>query len=425
MYKLIKDLTNLNRVFCSSDYDKTIKYLKKILKFKIKTFSNKSQINGWVIPPKWDIKEAKIFKQDKLLYDASKNPLSLIALSKEFSGHIDLKTLKKHLHYDYRFKYAIPFHFRQMYKSWNRDWGFCVTKKLYDSLSPGKYNVVIKTQESKGILKVLEYNISGKYPYTFAFVAHLDHPGMSNDNLSGCAVGIELFKYLSKQKLKFSYSLILTQEIIGSEYYLNSINYKNKKNVLEALYLDTLGSKTKLSIQSSINKNTNIEFALEKILKKININYNKASYRSLTRNDESSWTSHKIPMSTLTRFPYPQYHSSKDNISIISKKSLLICSKVLKKTINFIEKTEFIEKKFQGIICLSNPKYNLYIDDGQPAFGKKVSIKSQKIRKIIELIPLLEKPTSIDYISKTIGLNKKTILLYLKKWKEKKLIAIL
>ena len=157
----------------------------------------------------------------------------------------------------------------------------------------------------------------------------------------------------------------------------------------------------------------------------MNINFNKASYRSLARNDENSWSAHKIPMSTLTRFPYPQYHSSKDNISIISKKSLLVCYSALKQTINFIEKTKFIEKRFQGIVCLSNPKYNLYTNDGEPAFGKKISLKSKKIRKIIDLIPLLEKPTSIDYISSIIDLDKKTILQYLKKWKEKKLIAIL
>ena len=97
MYKIIKDLTNLNRVFCSSDYDKSINYLKKILDFKIKKFSNKCQINGWTIPPKWDVKEAKIFKNNKLIYDGTKNPLSVISLSKRFIGTVDLKTLKKHL----------------------------------------------------------------------------------------------------------------------------------------------------------------------------------------------------------------------------------------------------------------------------------------------------------------------------------------
>ena len=425
MYKIIKDLTNLNRVFCSSDYDKTISYLKNILNFKIKKFSNKYQINGWTIPPKWDVKEAKIFRDNKLIYDGTKHPLSVISLSKNFIGTVDLKTIKKHLFYDHRFKNAIPFHFRQMYNSWKRDWGFCVTKEFYDSLLPGNYKVLIKTNESKGILKVLEYNLRGRFPETFVFVAHLDHPGMSNDNLSGCAVGIELFKKLSKKNnLKFSYSLILLQEIIGSEYYLNSLDRKKRQKIIEGIYLDTLGSNTKLSFLSSRKNDTIIDFSIQRILKSLKIKYNKNSYNNIQNNDENSWQAYKIPMSTLTRYPYPQYHTNKDNISIISKKSLSISLKILNETINNIEKTKIIKKRFSGTVCLSNPKYNLYIDPGQPAFGNKASLKFQKFREIMELIPRLDKPVSIDYISKVVGLNNKLVLSYLSKWKEKNLIDV-
>ena len=426
MYKIIKDLTNLNRVFCSSDYDKSINYLKKILEFKIKKFSNKCQINGWTIPPKWDVKEAKIFKNNKLIYDGTKNPLSVISLSKRFIGTVDLKTLKKHLFYDHRYNNAIPFHFRQMYKSWERNWGFCVTKKFYDSLKPGNYQIVIKTDESKGILKVLEYNLRGKYPDTFVFVAHLDHPGMSNDNLSGCAIGVELFKKLSiKNNLKFSYSLILLPEIIGSEYYLHYLSSNKRKKILEGIYLDTLGSNTKLSFLPSKQNNTIFDFSIKRSLSLNKIKYKNQSYKNIQGNDENYWEAYRIPMSTLTRSPYPQYHTNKDNILIISKKSLSISLKVLIETINITEKTEIIKKRFSGTICLSNPKYNLYIDPGQPAFDRQTSIKFKKFREIMELIPRLEKPVSIEYISEIVGLNRKVILSYLYKWKEKKLIDIL
>ena len=37
----------------------------------------------------------------------------------------------------------------------------------------------------------------------------------------------------------------------------------------------------------------------------------------------------------------------------------------------------------------------------------------------MELIPRLEKPVSIEYISEIVGLNRKVILSYLYKWKEK------
>ena len=63
----------------------------------------------------------------------------------------------------------------------------------------------------------------------------------------------------------------------------------------------------------------------------------------------------------------------------------------------------------------------MYVDPGQPAFSGK---KSVKLRQLMQLIPLMDKPTSIDYISKVVGLNKKKILSYLSKWKEKNLIDI-
>ena len=43
----------------------------------------------------------------------------------------------------------------------------------------------------------------------------------------------------------------------------------------------------------------------------------------------------------------------------------------------------------------------------------------------MELIPRLDKPVSIEYISLIVGLNKKIILSYLSKWEERNLINVL
>ena len=424
MYKIVQDLTNLNRVFCSTDYDKSIKLLSKILNFKIYKFSNKKSFNGWIIPPKWDLIDAKIYKNKKIIYDGMKNPLSVIALSKPVNKYLNLKNLKKHLHFDSRSSTATPYHFRQMYQSWNREWGFCVPKKFYDSLTEGNFRAIIKTKESKGYLKVLEYNLKGKSKKTIVFVAHLDHPGMSNDNLSGCAVGIQLFKYLSKKKLKFSYSLLLTQEIIGSEYYLNTLSKKNKSNILESLCLDTLGSRTKISLQSSFKANSNIEYFLEKSLIINKVKFNKKKYKEVIGNDENTWESYGIPMATFTRFPYPEYHTDKDNINIISNKSLNEAIKILKSTINLMEKDKYIIKKFKGNVCLSNPKYKLYIDPGQPAFENVNKIENVNLRKIMDIMPLLNDFSSLSTIANLLKIDYAVLYKYLNRWKEKKLLKI-
>lgn len=424
MLNIIKDLTPLNRVFCSSDYDYAVTYLQKQLPFNVVSFNNKDELNGWVIPPKWDVLDAKIIKNGKVIYDAVKNPLSVIALSKSYNGTVALEELKRHLYYDHRFDDAIPYHFRQMYRSWDRDWGMCVTKDFYDSLTPGKYEVIIETKEEKGVLKVLEYVLRGKYPQTFVFVAHLDHPGMSNDDLAGCAVGAELFKRLSKKSLKYTYSLILLPEIIGSEYYLCSYSRAAKNDIFESLFLEMLGTNTQLALQESMSADSNIEKALIKTMDGLGVEYRKGPFKSIVGNDESIWEAYGIPMASISRYPYPGYHTDKDNVSIISESALEESSRILLKAVENLEASKLIYKKFKGNICLSNPKYDLYIDPGQPAFGAIRSDKMKRMRLLMDLIPTLHKPVSISSLAERVGLSEDTVEQYLKKWEEKKLIEL-
>ena len=218
--QIIDDLWNKNRNFCSSDFDECLEYLKKILPFNIYKYKcEKNGDAGWVIPPKWDLISATIKHKGVVIYSAT-NPLQVIGLSLPFNGTVSLEELKKHLHFDKRFADAIPYHFRQNYRPWERDWGFCVSQQFVDSLQPGEYQVEIVTHESEGYLHVAEYTKQGSTPYGFAFVAHLDHAGLANDDLAGVAVGVDFFDQLSKQSTKFSYKLVLLQEIIGSHFYL-------------------------------------------------------------------------------------------------------------------------------------------------------------------------------------------------------------
>lgn len=409
MLQIIKTLAPLNRVFCSSDYDRAIEYLKKILLFEVLEYSG--EYNGWIIPPRWDILEAKIIKDGKVIYDGLLNPLRVIALSKSFRGEIELEELKKHLHYDRRNDEYIPFHFRQLYRSWERDWGFCVPKLFYDSLKDGKYFVSIRTNEAIGKLKILDYTHRGKNKETFVFVAHLDHPGMANDDLSGCAVGIELFRRLSK-KTRYTYKLLLVPEIIGSEFWRQN---DSQNDIVEGLFLEMLGSKTQLAVQKSENSQY-VEPALLKSLTNVPYRYG----ASIIRNDEYVWEARGVPMPSFSRYPYPEYHSNFDNSQIISGRSLSEAVKVLEKTVRELEKNFFISRNFRGVICLSNPKYQLYMDRSQPAFGEKEDARWQKLTDLIFSSKILELRT----LSRKTGLTEKAILSYLKRWEEKGLLKI-
>ena len=131
-----------------------------------------------------------------------------------------------------------------------------------------------------------------------------------------------------------------------------------------------------------------------------------------------------MPMASLSRFPYPEYHSDRDNFSIMSETALNEAVNVLLKAIEYLESSTLIFKKFQGNICLSNPKYDLYIDTEQPAFGNMASENVQKMRLLADLIPTLHQPTTVKVLSGRVGLPEIDVMTYLQKWVEKGLIEL-
>ncbi len=220
MMEILRELTPLNRAVCSLGYDRAVDYLLNVLPFRVIPVPASRDHNGWVIPPSWDVEQARIVKDGRTIYDGAAHPLGVIALSRSFSGTVDLDELRRHLYYDHRDADSIPYHYRQQFRAWSREWGFCVPQRLYDELVPGDYEVMIRTIESAGEIKILEYAHRGTLDYTIVLGGNLDHAGVANDGISGCVVGMEVMRRLQGRKTRFTYSLVLSPGIIGSELYL-------------------------------------------------------------------------------------------------------------------------------------------------------------------------------------------------------------
>jgi aminopeptidase-like protein len=424
MMQILADLTPLNRVVCSDDYDKTIEYMKKVLPFEELSFSHDEAYNGWVIPPKWNVREAKILRNGKVIYDGTWHPMAVIALSIPFRGKVSREELRQHLHYDHRYDDSIPFHFRQLFRSWNRDWGFCVPKRFYDALEPGDYEVIIETDESPGTLRMLEFTLPGRVEETIVFGTNLDHPGVSNDGLAGVVVGIELFRRLAKRSTNFTYRLVLPQGIIGTEFYLGKQAPERRKQLLEGVMLEMLGSRTELALQHSRSGSSNIEYALEQVLKTSGVQHRVGAFESWLLNDEYIWEAYGIPMASLSRFPYPEYHSDRDNVTAISESALNEAVDVLEKAIDIVECSPLVTKRFEGILCLSNPQYDLYIDPGQVVFGDGPDETRRRMRLLMDTIPTITRPVTIRQIAEMVELPIDVVAQYLEKWRAKGLIDI-
>ena len=368
--------------------------------------------------------QATIKRGDELVYDGTWHPLGVIALSAPFEGTVSLDELRAHLHYDHRYDDSLTFHFRGLFRSWERDWGFCVPKDLYDSFEPGEYDVKIVTREEPGVLKVAVSRHEGTSPYTVALCANLDHPGVANDGLAGVVVGIEVIRRLAGRRTKFGYELVLAPGIMGTEYYLGTVPPDHRSGILECICLWMLGSRTGLALQASRDERTAIEHALAQAMQDDGIPFRHGEFETVMINDEYIWEAYDIPTCSLSRFPYPEYHSSRDDVSIMDERCLEEAVTVILQGIERLEATPLIEKRFEGTICLSNPEYDLYVDPGQVSFGEHVGEDQRKLRLLQDYLPALRRPTTGRALGDRFGLPEEVVMRALDAWQQKGLLAI-
>jgi len=428
MKEFIEEHYLTNRAFITDDYDECLRYIdENVLPLKYHKYTSGKEVwNSWVVPKKWIVNRAFIEKDDEVIVDFNDHPLHLISYSDPFEGRISLKELKEHLHFHPKLPDAIPFHFRLNYRPWDSEWGFCVSKKFYDELDDGMYYVKIDTTFEDGKLKVAEHHLEGEKEDTILLIAHLDHTGMADDDLSGVAVGLEVMnKLMEKEKTRYSYKLLIVPEMLGSAAYLEeheSLPDKTKYGI----FLEMLGNKNRLALQKSFEENTILDKIAEYLLKRDNGDHKIDKFRNIICNDEILFESpgYEIPTISISRYPYPEYHTHLDNPSIISEEKLQEAVEYVLNILDILEKDFTPLRKFKGIPSLANPKYDLYIDPGQPALEGTV-IVSENLKLFRDYIfRYLEGDRSVFEISEIFDLPFDFVHEYLTKFKEKNLIDV-
>lgn len=424
LWQTTQQLFPLRRYFVSPDYDRALELLGRHLPLRIHEFSPDRPLGGWTIPPSWDYTRATISRQGRRLYDAGPHPLRIIALSTAFTDRVSREVLRQHLHYDRRHADWVPWHFRQLYRPWDRTWGFCVPQTFYDALEPGTYDVAIETIERPAPLKVADCTLPGRRRETVLLVAHLDHPHMANDDLAGVMVGLRLMQLLGQRPRCFSYRLVIVQEIVGSEYYLARMAAEHElEHFFAGLFLEMLGSDTPLALQLAHGDNGVLEDALRGAVQAAGLPLAQGPFRSIVGNDEINWESRGVAMTSLSRFPYPQYHSDQDDLSIISPERLEESARVVAEALERFDDQRWLEKRFAGCLCASHPDYDLYVDAGQPAFDGRPPAEIANLRRLMDAIPIqLNRPRTVGQLAAAFDLPEAVAAAYLRRWEEKGLL---
>ena len=70
--------------------------------------------------------------------------------------------------------------------------------------------------------------------------------------------------------------------------------------------------------------------------------------------------------------PFREYHTNLDNPDLMDPGQMREMGALLRKVVEIFENIFGIWRSFYGLICLSNPQYDLYLEREDPAVAKKL-----------------------------------------------------
>jgi aminopeptidase-like protein len=365
---LIHELWFTRRDIVSDGYDHALQRLSQEIPMTIHEYPSGEACWTWQVPEKWTCHQAYLETLDgRRLIDYAQHPLHVVSYSLPYEGLVSREELLRHLHVHPRNPAAIPF----VFKYYDRDWGLCTSQHMLDSLQDEAYQVVIRTSFEKGTLKVGEVVVAGESEETFVLVAHLCHPAMVNDDLSGVAVGLETMRaLLGSAPRHYTYRFLILPETIGSVAYL-SHNQDLIPKMVAGLFLEMLGNDSPHALQGSFQPQSQPDRCLSTALKALDPLGYRGAYRTIIDNDERQFNAPgvRVPMLSLSRVeapkssglpPYPEYHSSLDTPAIVTQARLEASRDVILGLLDAWERNQYVVNRFKGEVFCSG--YGIWID---------------------------------------------------------------
>jgi aminopeptidase-like protein len=325
MHSWATDLFPINRSLTGQGVRETLNYIKKLLPgLEKRNVVTGTKVYDWKVPQEWKVSEAFIEDEKGIrILDIQDSNLHLVGYSKPIDTWLTLDELQQHLYSIPHLPDAIPY-ITSYYKE---KWGFCISQNARSALKAGKYRVLIKSELFDGVMDYADLLIKGKSENEIFFSTYICHPSMANNELSGLVLATALARYLQKKKeLKFSYRFIFVPETIGAITYLYDHLDVMKAKSIAGFVLTCVGDERTWSLMPSRYGNTIADRAARTIFQNLKLTYKEYSF--LERgSDERQYCAPGIdlPVVSVMRSKYreyPEYHTSLDNLTLITEKGL-------------------------------------------------------------------------------------------------------
>lgn len=342
MYGWAVDLFPINRSLTGDGVRQTLQYIKNIIpEMEINEVPSGTRCFDWTVPQEWNCDDAYILDPDgNKICDFKVNNLHVVGYSTPIDKEVDLEELKEHLYWIEDQPTAIPY----ITSYYSPRWGFCLSFNEFKKLKKGTYKVKINSELIDGSLTYGEVKLRGESDKEIFLSTYVCHPSMANNELSGPVVTTALVKFIKSLKdRKYSYRIVFIPETIGSITYISRNIDDMKKNIIAGFNISCVGDDRCFSYIPSRYGNSLSDKVSKHVLK--NIEY--VEYSFLDRgSDERQYCSPGVdlPIATICRTKYgqyPEYHTSLDDLTLISPTGLYGGYEKLMKAIVLLEKNNY------------------------------------------------------------------------------------
>ncbi len=369
---ILTKLYPLHRTLASDGTDEALRivgdHMPASANYTIESYPPGEEVWTWRVPERYVVHEAYLqIEGGKRVVDFADNPLHLVSYSVPIDRVLTWDELQPHLFFSEKRPGAIPW----IFKYYERDWGFCLSKDLFDSLPRDvRYRAVIRSEFRTGIEEGFRVASGVIHPQGGAdpeageilIATHICHPMQVNDDLAGTVTAIEVAHRLAKSPLppgSMSVRFWFGPETIGTIAYL-AHHEDLIPHLKGGIFVEMTGNQNKIAWHHSRQHDHLLDRVTAYVLRRVD--HEERPFASAPANDERviNGPGVNVPCISINRWPYEEYHTSDDNPDIIHEEMLQGAADLIEQIVRLYATNYIPKRTFRGPVFLSG--HGLWVD---------------------------------------------------------------